>query len=169
MLIVSLRNFSENHKFAAIAVGAVPLVLACVLVISHYTSPPEPDWPKAYFIDEETGDVSVRLADEFPPLPGADGKPTVVRAIYVTFSTPENKALAYLEKYTDQAKAQLQKDKGENKGIALAQPQLLSGLLVRRPDKGSPWLVAGSADAGKLMDEVFKPGPSGAPPRMCPP
>lgn len=168
MLIENLRTFAQRHKRLAVVVAVLPLALAVYVATARHAPPEAPPWPMAYYIDEETGEVSTRPASDVPPLPGKSGRPTIVRAIYLTASTVDQKFLAYYEKYTDAAKAR-QSQAGTTDGKISVVPFDRNVFLIRRPEAGSPWVNAGSPEGMKLVDAIYNPRPGAPALRPCVP
>lgn len=142
------RTINEN----SIAAGIVSVVIAAAIfsfIWIHYFGSPGLGPTDRYFYDTATHKVLTLPFSEIPPLIGETGKPTVVRAVFLTCSSCGNKRLAYLEKYTKQAQAALEnlqkkarnvKTRSEATRLALTAMSLRgNGLLVRSPKKGSQW------------------------------
>jgi hypothetical protein len=110
-------------------------------------------------MDEETGTVTIRPADDVPPLIGTGGKPTVVRAYYFTVGNSTNKRLAFLEKYTDEGKAIVQTQIAQ--GSAYRGMLCQKGRLIRKPEAGSPWVDVASAEGRRIIEELGGPDRSG--------
>jgi hypothetical protein len=103
----------------------------------------------AFYVDEETGEEVARPAEEYPPLIGKSGKPTLVRVVKFTCDDEKTVTTAYYEKYSDEAKRLLeQKDNPHAPDIAFR------GLLVRSPEKGSPWVPQTSGPGAELLSRV---------------
>ncbi len=61
----------------------VIVVLAIVSALFYWAiHDPSARIPDGDFLDEQTGESSIRSIDQLPPLMGSQGKPTVVRAYY---------------------------------------------------------------------------------------
>ncbi|MCL2645396.1 MAG: hypothetical protein FWD61_00150 [Phycisphaerales bacterium] len=95
-----------------------------------------------FFIDEETGEESVRSLSELPPLMGKSGRPTVVRAMKYGFADNSDKRsderTVYLTKFTPEVQEAL-KTLPENDP---KRPELFfSGQLVRSPQPDSKWIL----------------------------
>jgi len=118
----------------------------------------------AYYIDEETGEESIQPMDAVPPLLNKNGKPTLVRVVKFTCDNNKTVTTAYYEKYTDRAKQEI-----EQKGPS-AQEANLRGLLVRAPEKGSPWVPQLSPQGNEITQRAHCDNPkdlifAGPPPR----
>jgi len=162
MLVESLRSFAKQSPMLSMVLASALVVLTLGFIIYQQLPTGLPDWPPAYFIDEETGVVTIQNADLIPPLPGKDGNLTVVKAIYLTSGTDDKKFLAYYEKYTEETREKVAKAKSSARGPLGILPGVREGMLVRSPSAGSPWVLASSPEGVKLMNSIFKPG-SGAP------
>ncbi|MEI8198317.1 MAG: hypothetical protein WCI73_20685 [Phycisphaerae bacterium] len=172
--MANLNNIREAiHKHTmVVGVGALILVLlmgwwvAINLGIIH--THPQP--ARAYFIDEETGEVSIHPASEIPPLLGKSGKPTVVTAVYYTCGSCAARKPAYYRKFTPEAKDALEKAHKAGSGAAsptapgpssngsgIPRSVMLGvgqGELVRAPEAGSPWVPLHSEAGRKLVQEL---------------
>jgi len=166
MLLEDLRTFAERHKYLAIAGAVFPFVLAVFVAVAYYGSPAPPSWPMAYYQDEETGEVTIRPANEIPPLLGRSGRPTVVRVVYLTASTVDKKFVGYFEKFTDEARARQTPTAAGNGAISLV-PFTMAGILIRRPEAGSPWVGADSPEGLKMIEAIYRPKPDAPVLRSC--
>ncbi|MCL2640325.1 MAG: hypothetical protein FWD53_05725 [Phycisphaerales bacterium] len=138
------------NKYAYPIAGAV-LVLVLLLVIFRGSNrKPDPEMSqhhKAFYIDEETGQESVRSAHELPPLLGKDGKFTLVRAYKFTADGGRTEKIVYLEKYSDQAIQELKtSDDGGRKMDILD-----AGPLIRLPGDGNEWVPRKSPAGERLI------------------
>ena len=106
------------------------------------------------FIDEVTGRTYLEPITALPPLPGRGGKPTIVRPVYYSPDGGKTQKLAYLEKFTDQAKAALEKHAQASTAPAGLKALVESGRLIRSPEPGSPWVPAMSAEGVQLLARV---------------
>ena len=136
-------------------IGIGTLLLAVVIFLTlgrrKHVATPSIDLSKGFFIDEQTNQESVRSLDEIPPLPGKDGKPTVVRAM--KYHSPDGKQtrIVYLLKYSDQIQAQFNAAPAGSP----VRSQILessSGEMVCSPDSGSQWVSADSS-AGQQIEK----------------
>lgn len=108
---------------------------------------------KLYFFDEDTGETVIHTDKDVPPLIGAKGRASVMRAIYMTPGDGAEKSLAYLLKYTDEAKAALD-ETVRKKGFldALTVRGFEGGCLLRKPAANSPWVSVSSGEGQAIMD-----------------
>jgi hypothetical protein len=103
----------------------------------------------AFYIDEETGIESVHPADEIPPLPGKNGKDTVVQEAKFIGPAEKIPKTYYLLKYSDEARSQAQTLPKDD----LTRMNLLyEGQLIRAPESGSPWLSIHDPEAEKIVN-----------------
>lgn len=101
------------------------------------------------FVDEETGETSIRPADDIPPLIGSRGKPTLVRAIY-DWGPDKTRVLQCYQKYTPEAKAIVERIIRRKNITADEMRAAQAGCLVRRPESGAPWVPRFSAEGEKI-------------------
>ena len=162
MLVETLRNFYKSKPALTTSIAAVPLVLAGVLLAYSRMDPPAPPWPLADFVDEETGSLSQQRADQLPPLVGESGRLTVVRAMYLTASTPEQKFIGYYQKLTPETINTLNASRSTKTGLINSDVEVVrAGTLVRRPEAGSPWVLATSPEGARLLRQIYNPNSSG--------
>lgn len=127
------------------------------------------DGRMVYFIDTSNWALLVRPKADVPPLIGATGKPTVVRAVFFTYTSCKNKKLLYLLKYTPTEQKilmRLQHHHGGDKSLFAIEMQTILGTLVRLPVKGSHWFLANSPTGQRIMTP---PADSGRPAHFCNP
>ena len=150
-----MRNFINKfgiHLF-------IILLLTAGLLIWFYSRPrpkPGPNVNQAFYVDEETSEESVLSSDEIPPLPGKDGKLTVVRAMKFSCEGGKNPRTLYLLKYTPEAQAKLQSllaDSPRRSDVITA------GELIRSPEPHSQWIPSISSQAEAIR--TFPDCPSG--------
>jgi len=101
------------------------------------------------YVDEVTGEVSLRPEGDLPPQPGKDGQMTLVRAHYLT-RPDQTRVLDFLEKYTPEAKAIVTRIR---RGAAITPDEMAAaqaGWLVRKPEPAAPW-VPGLSPAGRAI------------------
>ena len=132
----------------------VVIVVALLLILFNRPNNPvnnklSGDPSMAFFVDEATGEESVRSKDDIPPLPGKDGKPTVVMAIKYSIDGGEPQVLYYV-KFTETLQAELNAVPSAGGGRH-ARVEMVSGLRqVRSPASGSQW-VESRSEAGQAV------------------
>ena len=145
-----MRNFINKYGYV---VAAAVILVAVVAVFLNTRKKPAPlpyagNPELAFFVDEITGDESVLSADEIPPLPGKDGKDSLMIAVKFKSDTEKEPKTWYLVKYPtdvrDKARS-LPKDSLDRMNM------LESSRLVRSPESGSPWVPQYGADAEKIV------------------
>jgi len=148
----TLREHLNRYQWV---VGVMLLgIMALVVRVSLWPAffPGRESLPDAYFVDEETGQETRVPGNSIPPLPGASGKLTRVRAVYYNSKDGKLHQLAYLEKFNPDTKALLD---GMVNGKS---PEINAaffpggGHLVRSPEPGAPWVDSNSADGRKLTE-----------------
>ncbi|MGN6368287.1 MAG: hypothetical protein ACTHN5_08520 [Phycisphaerae bacterium] len=112
------------------------------------------NWPRspkvltsAYFVDEATGEETVRPMSDIPPLKGAGGGETVVREFKYTEDGRATVKVAYYIKYTPETQAKLQGMKTQEERD---QYDATEGTLVRSPAPGSKWVEWGSPEGQEI-------------------
>jgi len=112
----------------------------------------------AFFVDEETGEESVRSTHEIPPLPGKNGKPTVVKVLKVSIDGGQTATPHYYLKYTDEAKAELDSlQSGDPVAAARRASIERVGMQIRSPASGSTWVPFDSEEALALTVRPISP------------
>jgi hypothetical protein len=143
-----VRQWLEEHR----AIG-VTFTLACIagaILLAVFHSRPH-DEATFDFIDEETGKPSAEPITAVPPLMGASGKPTVVRAIYAGAQNSSGRKLLYLEKYRPDAKAYMEEYHRSGAKGPPNVPHPETAVYVRLPAAGSPWVTRDSAEGQRIM------------------
>ncbi len=131
---------------------------------------------RAYYWDTSNGTLHVRPMTVYPPLTGSTGKPTLVQAFFYTCGSCSDKKLAYLQEYSQQAKAMLDQmikagqagKPGAGFGPMMQEAMMAqNSILVRSPVKGSPWVPRNS----RLGEQIAMPPPcpSSAKLKFCSP
>ena len=147
----AIRSWLQTHPQVVAILAIVVTIVAVASMLLRKTGPdPFADRVNVFYYDESTGAVSVRPFTDIPPLMGSDGKPSLVRAVFISYGSDEEKKLAYLEKYEDAAKAMLDKSIQENPLRTASIDALIGaegGHLVRLPEPGSPWVRTGTPEA----------------------
>lgn len=145
----NIRNTINENSAVMSIIAAVVAIVAIAFIVRNFFHTPNYGPTTAYYYDTSDGSVQVLPRSKYPPLIGKTGKPTLVWAIYYSCSSCSDKQLAYLEKYTSQAKAAMKqfqqqannpKSKGMPPNFAMMQMAMAGGgMLVRSPQKGSKW------------------------------
>lgn len=156
---MNIHGFREWMRDRSSAVGVVAgVVLLLAIGYSAWTSGrsvvADAEKPKAYFVDDHTGELAVRNADELPPIVEASSGKTLVKAFFFTCSTPDAKWLAYCSKFDPAGIEQIRADlRNPPAGLPPGElpPSVQKNLLVRAAAKGSPWLAASSPQGVALM------------------
>jgi len=129
-------------------------VLALIVTVLNLRSTPIVRWDGdpslAWFIDEETGEESIRSADEIPPLTGASGQPTVVRVIKFIADNETTPIAGYFVKYSDAVRKRAAALPA-NVDESIRLDTLFTGQFIRSPAAGSPWVPITDAQAAQIM------------------
>ena len=145
----SIRAWVNNHGSVVATLTVICLVLV-IVGMRFYSRQAKLEVPtKVFFYDESNGAVVVEPIDALPPLPNSEGKLTLVRAVYYTFGTDDEKQLAYLEKLADADRAAAESPPSDPNIIHIPPT-----MLVRRPEPGSPW-VPEQSDAGMKVTGIL--------------
>ena len=110
--------------------------------------------PKRFFMDEVTGEVSTRPVTAIPPLANAQGELTIVGAVYFGSADCKSRTLAYLEKYSPEAKAALEagsQSKLSDQERAMVIP---AGYFIRSPAPGSKWIHPWEPDGQRIVRDA---------------
>lgn len=168
-----IRKTLNQNAFAS----AIALVIAtaAILIYAGYAAGylgrrggPDPATMKAFFMDEETGEIEIHLVREIPPLPGKSGNPTVVLARYFTTSTDEAKKLIYLERYTPECKLAIESSHGAPPNLEVMDA-LRRGTQVRSPEPGAPWYSVDTREGRAVVNAVAALDPDPSKVRMVSP
>lgn len=141
-----MRDFLNKYGYYVLG---VVIIVAGLLVWSNLMGArrPRPASDKAFYVDEETGEESVRPMTEHPPLPNANGKLTIVEASKFKWGKEGIKTL-YLFKYSDRAKELLENSPEQASAYAM---EIDRGKLYRSPEPGSPWYPVDTPEARALL------------------
>ena len=179
MAIADLREKINQNRNWSIGVISVLVVLAAILGWRWFWPVRTAGRPSSYyFYDLANGGLSTAPSNKLPPLIGATGKPTLVRAVMLTCTGCGDRKLAYLLKYTAAAKAArrlLNHPPGPSATpmqatefaaqLSARKLQMTEGTLVRLPAHGSPWMPALSPAGATLIRNANEcPGESFAKP-----
>ncbi|MCL2640784.1 MAG: hypothetical protein FWD53_08070 [Phycisphaerales bacterium] len=139
-------------KYGYLIVGVIVVIAIVVFFVNSRKPavPSEADFKaqKIFWVNDETGEEVVLPGDELSPRVGADGKRTLVKAHKFTRDGGATVVIAYLEKYSDKAIAELPTADSEYR-LHLE----MNELLIRRPGSGQKWVPSNSpaADAIRSM------------------
>jgi len=109
---------------------------------------------KAFFMDEETGEISVHPANEIPPLLGKSGKPTVVRAFFFTASTNAARKMVFLQRYSLEAKQAMDASHNGQRLSPEEMSLVVRGPQVRAPEPNSPWHDLATLEGQAIVNSV---------------
>ena len=104
--------------------------------------------PVDFFVDENTLAFERHTTAEIPPLLGKNGEPTVVVAR--CFTVDGKRVVAWLQRYNEKSQQML--NDAKSLGLLSVDTAIAAngGIEVRRPEAGSPWVLADSNE-GKLI------------------
>lgn len=165
MAFQGIRDKMNQDQKPFIIGGIVMMCVALGLVAWELKPVSAPSAPSSYyFYDLANGRITTEPATAIPPLKGAGGKDTLVRAFMFTCSTCGDKKVGYLMKYSAEGRAALAflahppgpsapPEKRSRYAAESSQYKLFvgEGTLVRLPAKGSPWISAMSFQGMKLV------------------
>ena len=135
---------AESEGKGKLWVAVAILIAAAAIIIYFNRGHGRSSIASYYFIDEETGEESVRPVSDIPPLPGKSGKPTVVREYKYSLDGGSTVKVGYYLKFDDGAKKKLEDLVAQGKNPN--EIDTTSGQLVRSPDPGSKWVSIGSGE-----------------------
>jgi hypothetical protein len=142
----NLRTTINEHSAAVSIVAAVIAILAIVWIFHNSSGGGLGNAPMAYYYDTSTHQFYTYRSSRPPPLKNAAGKRTIVLAYMYTCSSCHNRKIAWLQKYSKQAREALEKmlnykpAPGAPPGPPpMESPIMGTGILVRSPAKGSKW------------------------------
>jgi len=173
MSLESIRQNLNKNPFIAGGVLVVIIIVGLAFAIKSIIGPSGPPIPKyAYYIDEETGEESTQSINEIPPLVNQKtGKPTLVRASYYSCGNcKKDRKLAYLEKFTPQAKEVLEKArKATSEGMPPMEDMSvhMRGYFVRSPQAGSNWVLAESEQGRQVTSAIACPNGDNTNLKLC--
>jgi len=153
MAFQGIRDKMNQDQKPFIIGGIVMMCVALGLVAWELKPVSAPSAPSSYyFYDLANGRITTEPATAIPPLKGAGGKDTLVRAFMFTCSTCGDKKVGYLMEYSPQAKAAKkylanppaesmtpQQAMRYNADLSKYRMLVANGTLVRLPAKGSQW------------------------------
>jgi hypothetical protein len=155
-----MREIINRHG-KWIAVGGAVLAILFLFLFSRKSIPRPTQNPSyGFFVDETTGEESVLRVEEVPPLPGKDGKLTVVRAFKFTCDNGETVEVHHYLKYPPEIREALAKMSDDD----FRKSRLMeSAPLVRLATPNSPWVSIESAEGQRIIEG---PTCSGGPARI---
>lgn len=178
MALQSIRKKMNQNQKPFVIGGIVAVCLAVGLVVWEVKPAGVPPAPSSYyFYDTSNGSITTEPAGALPPLKGATGKDTLVRAYMYTCTSCGDKKVGYLMKYTPRAKQALQylaQPKGPHmtpqqsmayfSSRAQYESAIPAGTYVRLPAKGSHWHPLMSQAGSAITKPIKCPGNSAGKP-----
>jgi hypothetical protein len=145
-----MREFLNKY---GLITGIVLLVLAGVVLFAFYRKTEKQFGPDGFFVDETTGEEFIMPRSKYPPQPDKNGKPNVVGVFKFSCDRGKTVQVGYYYKYNEATKQKLDGGKGE------ADPNFasLNGMLIRKPEKGSPWVPWNSEEAIPIRTSLACP------------
>ena len=127
----------------------------------------------AYFYDLNEQKLFTAPRSSIPPIRGLKGgEAGGVRAVVVSTSgdpgDQQNRKIAYLEKYSNELKSQIESVRAGKSAESLPREYRRQLIFVKRP-ADSDWQPAGSKEGEQIMNEWQTPGPDGRKPVVCMP
>jgi hypothetical protein len=144
--------------------GIVIVIVAAVLAVGMWwmwgkgKGAPAASGVKAYYVDEDTGEESVRPETDIPPLKGKNGKDSVVWEMKYSCDGGKTSKVGYYMKYTPEGKQALEDAHAAGKDESSININMMEQLLVRLPESGSPWVPKHTA-LGMRITENGQCGP----------
>jgi len=159
----NLRQTINENSAAVSIIAAVIAVLAIVYIFHNSVGGGGTGAaPKAYYYDTSTGQFYTYRSSRPAPIKNAQGKRTIVLAYMYTCSSCGNRKIAWLQKYTRQARKALEQMLNykpvPGKPPApppMEAPMFGTGILVRSPAKGSKWYPVQSPE-GQAIQQLPK-------------
>ncbi len=158
--------------FSKLAVGVILLGLAAILALRFFRQDTGIS-EKALFYDLSEQKLFTGPRNKVPPIRGIHGaEEDAVRA--VVFSTNGNAAdkrswkIAYLEKYSAEAKRQLERAQAGGLPPELSRTEILAHRFVKRLSDAQ-WFSMRTPEAELIVSEWAVPGPGGVTPVVCTP
>jgi len=151
--IFSMRDLINKYAYHIVGAALILVILLVGFQQCRGRKPP-PEMIKylqAFYIDELTGEESVRSTNEYPPLIGKSGKRTLVRAYKFTNDGGKTSFISYLEKYSDEEIEILTTSTNDAHKMNI----LNKGPLIRRPGAGQEWVPYNSITGEQLLEAAF--------------
>lgn len=163
------ETLNKNALVVSVVIGVLLIIMGWYLLKNLGVISESSKTPKSYFIDEETQEVTVHDVTDIPPLMGKSNKPTVVEVIYATCTTCADKKPVYYRKFTEEAKASM--DKARNApppgpggpGAPPPPPMMIwmdQAQRVRLPEAGSKWVSVMSPQGFQIMQTASSKCPN---------
>jgi hypothetical protein len=144
-----VRRFINQYGYIIVGVAVVVAIISIVYSMRGRTGPAAPT--QAYYVDEETGAESVGDINGIPPLMGANGKPTLCKALKYTCDGGKTRTTYLLIKYPPQVQQEIASLNKDDPVQDLKRSKLIEeGYWVRKPEKGSQWYPAMSPQGQEL-------------------
>jgi hypothetical protein len=160
---------SDRFKLAAVI---VILSLAGFLAVRFFRQD-NGITEKAFFYDLSEQKLFTGPRSKVPPIKGIKGpEEDAVRAVVIsTNGNAGDKSswkIAYLEKYSPEAKRQLERAQAGGTPPELSRTEILAHRFVKRLNDAQ-WFPMDSAEAERIVTEWAAPGPDGTTPLVCSP
>lgn len=128
---------------------------------------------KAFFYDLSEQKLFAGPRAKVPPIKGLKGpEEDAVRAVVISTngnaSDKSSWKIAYLERYSPEAKRQLERAQAGGEPPVLGRTEILAHRFVKRLNDAQ-WFSMDSADAERIVTEWAVPGPDGTSPLVCAP
>ena len=154
----NLRHTINENSAAVSIIAAVIAVLAIVYIFRNSVNGGGTgSAPMAYYYDTSTHQFYTYRSSRPPPIKNAQGKRTIVLAYMYSCSSCGNRKIAWLQKYSKQARIALKKmlnykpAPGKPPGPPpMEAPMFGTGILVRSPAKGSKWYPIQSPEGQQI-------------------
>lgn len=171
-VISTARDWAAQRPYAVSAALIVITLGSLFFAWQRSTSNAQPPHParKVFLYNEATGEVLVRDCREIPPITTPDGA-SLVAAVFYTFDNGQTQRLAYLQKYSDEARIALTRilDNPANASDPDLHQTLKEGTFIRLPEPGSPWVTLDSPQASLISQRTLRQCPAGAVARVVEP
>jgi len=168
MAIQGIREKMNQNQKPFIIGGMIIVCLSLGLLVWELKPVGAPPPPSSYYYyDTSNGSITTEPATAIPPLKGAAGKDTLVRAYMFTCSTCGDKKAGYLLKYSAEGQAALaflsHPPGADATAMQISQYAAESsqyklfvgeGTLIRSPAKGAPWVPAMSFTGRQLIKQA---------------
>ena len=128
---------------------------------------------KAFFYDLSEQKLFAGPRAKVPPIKGLKGpEEDAVRAVVISTNGKSSDRstwkIAYLEKYSPEAKRQLERAQAGGGAPEMGRSEILAHRFVKRLNDAN-WFPMDSAEAERIVTEWALPGPDGTSPLVCTP